>query len=86
MGRPKKEVKKAEEAAPVVDNSVLDKRKAELVTEIQKGMPSVSEMKTQPFGLLRKQKAWEKRSKPFIAELEKIEGRPTSVERFRPGR
>lgn len=63
-----------------------EKRKLSLILEIQKGMPPVDMMKTMSLGTMRKQKEWEERSLPFIKELEKIEGKPTSVERYRPGR
>lgn len=82
-------VKKSEVVAPkeaLWKGKSLDVAKADLVKAIQQGMLTVYELKAQPFGTLRKQKEWEKRSRPFIAELEQIEGRPVSVDRFRPGR
>lgn len=63
-----------------------EQRKTELIQKIREGMPSVSSMQTQGFGVLRRHTEWAKRAAPYIKELSAIEGRPVSVERYRPGR
>lgn len=85
----KKAAKKVEEAAPAVatfKGKPIDQARKDLIFQIQIGMPTVEEMKTQGFGVLRKQSQWIRRSRPYIADLELLEGRPVSVERYRPGR
>lgn len=88
----KERVSKAEtssEIAPQVPmwkGKTVDEAKKALIEKIREGMPSVQSMQTQGFGVLRRHKEWEQKSRPYILELEAIEGRPVSVERYRPGR
>jgi len=72
--------------SPVVEDTTVETRKRELIALIQVGMPTVDEMQTMPLGVLRKQREWEKKTRPYIEELFKIMGKAVSIEKYRPGR
>ncbi len=63
-----------------------EKRKSELIAQIREGMPSVGLMRIANQRALNMNKAWERRTRPLLAELDKLSGKPVSVEKFRPGR
>ena len=73
-----------EQKALEKENLRKEKRIAELESQIRKRMPSVNLLKSSPLGSLRRQREWETRTRPLIAELETILQRRTSVEYLRP--
>lgn len=85
---PKQKAYKAEAPidTPVWKGRPFQEAKEALIAKIREGMPSVIEMKTQAFGILRKHQEWERRVRPYIQELSQMQGQPVSVERYRPGR
>jgi len=83
MGRLRKQPLAPPEEAPVATQDRDEEKRQGLIAKIQEGMPTKTEMRTQGFGILRKDREWKHKSAPFILELEKLEGHPVSVERYR---
>jgi len=79
-----KSVKVDTEHVRQAQDVAVEKRKAELVDLIRVGMPSVSEMKQNSLGVLRKHRDWEARVGCLVVEYESLNGKPGGIEALRP--